>query len=73
MLVLKITFKPNSRIGNGTIAATSKMSADISPKREIWEKYGDQELASIWANQVLLQRFGKNEPCTVINAAVSEE
>jgi hypothetical protein len=68
MTTLKITFKPNSRIGNGMIAANSEMVADITPKENIWKEYGDQEIANIWATQILSQRF--IEPCTLISAKV---
>jgi hypothetical protein len=69
MTTLEITYKPNSRIGKGTIAANSKMVADITKKETIWNQYGDQEIANIWANQILAQRF--KEPCTLISAKVS--
>ena len=68
MTTLEITYKPNSRIGNGMIAAASKMVADITSKEEIWKEYGDQEIANIWANQILAQRF--SEPCTLLTAKV---
>jgi hypothetical protein len=68
MTTLEITYKPNSRIGNGMIAANSKMTADITPKEKIWNEYGDEQIANIWANQILAQRF--SEPCTLINARV---
>jgi hypothetical protein len=68
MTTLEITFKPNSRIGNGMITANSKMVADITPKQAIWEAYGDQEIADMWANQILQQRF--SEPCTLLSAKV---
>ena len=68
MTTLEITYKPNSRIGTGMIAANSKMVADITPKTNIWNEYGDQEIANIWATQILAQRF--SEPCTLINAKV---
>jgi hypothetical protein len=68
MATLEITYKPNSRIGNGMIVANSKMVADITPKENIWKEYGDQEIANMWANQILSQRF--NEPCTLISANV---
>lgn len=67
MTTLEITYKPNGRIG-GMIAANSKMVVDITPKEKIWKEYGDQEIANIWANQILAQRF--NEPCTLITAKV---
>jgi hypothetical protein len=69
MTTLEITYKPNSRIGNGMIAATSKMVADITPKENIWKEYGDQEIANMWANQILKHRF--TEPCTLISANVT--
>ncbi len=69
MTTIEITFKPNSRIGNGIIAANSKMAADITPKQELWVEYGDQQLADIWAKQILEQRF--NEPCTLIASKVT--
>jgi len=68
MTTLEITYKPNSRIGNGTIADNSKMTADITPKEATWEAYGDQEIADMWATQILAQRF--SEPCTLLNAKV---
>jgi hypothetical protein len=68
MTTLKITYKPNSRIGNGIIAANSIMVADITPKEKIWNEYGDQEIANIWATQILAQRF--STPCTLISAKV---
>ena len=68
MTTLEITYKPNSRIGNGMISANSKMVADITPKEKIWNEYGDQEIANIWATQILAQRF--NEPCTLLTAKV---
>jgi hypothetical protein len=68
MTTLEITFKPNSRIGNGMIAENSKMVADITPKEKLWKDYGDQEIANTWAAQILAQRF--NEPCTLLNAKV---
>jgi hypothetical protein len=68
MTTLEITYKPNSRIGNGIISANSKMVADITPKEKIWNEYGDQEIANIWATQILAQRF--SEPCTLIAAKV---
>lgn len=68
MTTLEITYKPNSRIGNGIISSNSKMVADITAKEEIWNKYGDQEIANIWAAQILAHRF--NEPCTLIAAKV---
>ena len=68
MTTIQITFKPNSRIGNGIIAANSKMVADITAKEKIWLEYGDDEIAEIWAKQILEQRF--NEPCTLISAKV---
>jgi hypothetical protein len=71
MTTLEITFKPNSRIGNGMICSASKMVADISPKEKIWMEYGDQEIANMWAMQILEQRF--NEPCTLLNANVITE
>jgi len=69
MTTIEITFKPNSRIGNGMIAANSKMVADITPKQNIWVELGDQEIAEIWANQILAQQI--NEPCTLIEAKVT--
>jgi len=69
MTTIEITFKPNSRIGNGIIAANSKMAADITPKQKLWLEYGDQQLADIWAKQILEQRF--NEPCTLIASKVT--
>jgi len=69
MTTIEITFKPNSRIGNGIIATNSKMAADITPKQELWVEYGDQQLADIWAKQILEQRF--NEPCTLIASKVT--
>jgi hypothetical protein len=69
MTTIEITFKPNSRIENGIIAANSKMAADITPKQELWVEYGDQQLADIWAKQILEQRF--NEPCTLIASKVT--
>lgn len=68
MTTIEITYKPNSRIGNGMIAANSKMVADITPKENIWKEYGDQQIANMWANQILKQRF--TEPCTLISAKV---
>jgi hypothetical protein len=68
MTTIEITYKPNSRIGNGMIAAHSKMSADITAKEQIWKDYGDQEIANMWASQILAQRF--SEPCTLLNAKV---
>lgn len=68
MTILEITYKPNSRIGNGMIAAKSKMVADITPKQQMWEEYGDQQLANVWASQILAQRF--SEPCTLLTAKV---
>mgnify|MGYP006449572743 CR=1 FL=1 len=68
MTTLEIRFKPNRRIENGMIAAISKMKADITPKEKVWRSYGDQQLADIWAKQILEQCF--NEPCTLISAKV---
>ena len=68
MTTIKITFKPNSRIGNGMIAAVSKMAADITCKEKIWLEYGDEEIANMWARQILAKRF--NEPCTLLSAEV---
>lgn len=68
MITLEITYKTNSRIGNGIISANSKMVADITAKEEIWKKYGDQEIADIWAKQILAHRF--KEPCTLLTAKV---
>lgn len=68
MTTLEITYKPNSRIGNGMISANSKMVADITAKEEVWKKYGDQEIANMWAKQILAHRF--KEPCTLIGAKV---
>ncbi len=68
MLHIKITYKPSSRIGNGMIAANSVMVADITPKLNVWEAYGDQEIAEMWASQILQQRFA--ESCTLIQAEV---
>lgn len=68
MTTLEITYKPNSRIGNGMVADNSKMVVDITPKEKIWNEYGDQEIANIWATQILAQRF--KEPCTLLAAKV---
>lgn len=70
MTTIKITYKPQSRIGNGMIAENSVMVADISAKAELWAKYGDQDLANIWANQILQHRFGSFENCILIDAKV---
>ena len=69
MTTIRITYKPNSRIGNGMIAENSIMVADITAKEETWKNYGDQEIANMWANQILQHRF--NEPCTLINSEVN--
>ena len=69
MTTIQITYKPSSRIGNGMIAALSKMVADITPKENIWLEYGDQEIADMWAKQILAQRF--NEPCVLIKSEVT--
>ena len=50
------------------IAANSVMVADITPKLNVWEAYGDQEIAEMWASQILQQRFA--ETCTLIQAEV---
>ena len=68
MITLEITYKPNSRIGKSMISANSEMAADITPKERIWNEYGDQEIANLWASQILAHRF--NEPCTLIKAKV---
>ena len=68
MTTLEITYKPTSRIGNGMIVANSKMTADITPKEKIWLEYGNQEIANIWAKQILSHRFAEN--CILINAKV---
>jgi ribosomal protein L16/L10AE len=67
---ISIEFKPTNRIGNGMISAPSKMVADITPKKEIWEKYGDSEIAEMWASQILQHRFPNTE-CVVLSATVS--
>jgi hypothetical protein len=67
---ISITYKPTSRIGNGMISAPSKMVADITPKKEIWEKYGDSEIAEMWAAQILQHRFPNTE-CIVLEATVA--
>jgi hypothetical protein len=69
MTTLEITYKPNSRIGNGMIAANSKMAVQMKDELEKrWNEYGDQQIANIWATQILAQRF--NEPCTLLTAKV---
>jgi hypothetical protein len=68
MTTIKIIFKPNSRIGNGIIANNSVIVADITTKENLWLEYGDQDLANIWANQIL--KYKINEPCTLIQAKV---
>ena len=71
MTKIKIIYKPQSRIGNGMISANSVMVADISNKAELWKQYGDQDLANIWANQILQHRFGYFETCVLISAEVT--
>ena len=70
MLTIKITFKPNSRIGGNGIHANSEMTADITPKERIWNEYGDQEIANLWAAQILAHRFA--QPCTLIKAIIEK-
>lgn len=68
MTTIEIIFKPKSRIGNGMISDNSKMVADITSKENLWLNYGDQEIAEIWAKQILEQRF--IEPCVLIDVKV---
>jgi hypothetical protein len=72
MLTITIEYKPTDRIGreNDIISAPSKMQADITPKQEIWETYGDEGIAKIWAAQILKHRF-PNTPCVVLSAKVT--
>jgi hypothetical protein len=72
MLTIAIEFKPTDRIGseNGIIAAPSKMQVDISSKQKIWETYGDEGIAKIWATQILKHRL-PNTPCVVLSAKVT--
>jgi hypothetical protein len=70
-LLLEVTFKPDSRIGTGIISSNSKRVFDITAKKQIWSKYGDQEIANLWAKSVLYQTI--KEPCTLIEAIVYEE
>ena len=65
-MILSIEFKPQSRIGNGMIAATSKISVELTEqKTSLFKEYGDLDLAKVWAKQILQQRF--NEDCVLLN------